>query len=111
MKVIVLRKVVVYLENLTQALYDEEYFGYKEDARKYVKELYADIEKSLPTRLHKSAPEYFDKYGKNMYYAVFKKNKRTSWYVFFRLYKKDKEIFYQIRYIANNHIVARYLLP
>ena len=111
MRVIALRKVVVYLENLIQVLYNEGYFSYKEDSRKYVKELYADIEKNLPTRLHKTAPEQFNKYGKNMYYAVFKKNKRTSWYVFFRLYKKDNEIIYQIRYIANNHIVAQNLLP
>ena len=64
MKVIALRKVVVYLENLMRVLYDEGYFSYKDDSRKYVKELYADIEKNLPTRQHKPAPEYFDKYGK-----------------------------------------------
>ena len=111
MKVIVLRKVVAYLENLIQVLYDEEYFSYKEVSRNYVKELYAEIEKQLPTKLHKPAPEYFEKYGKGMYYAVFKKSKRTSWYVFFRMYRKGNEIIYQIRYIANNHIVAQHFLP
>ena len=47
MKVIVLRKVVAYLENLIQVLYDEEYFSYKEESRNYVKELYAEIEKQF----------------------------------------------------------------
>jgi len=111
MKVIALRNVVAYLEDLIQVLYKEEYFGYKEEARNYVKELYAEIEKTLPMHLHKPAPEYFEKYGKGMYYAVFKKNKRTSWYVFFRMYRKENEVIYQIRYIANNHIIAQYFLP
>ena len=109
MKVIALQKVTDYLERLMLILYEKEYFGFKEDARKYVRDLYADIEQNLPTHRHRPAPTYFDKYGKNMRYAVFKKNRRTHWYVFFRAYKKDNEIIYQIRYIGNNHTIAQYL--
>jgi hypothetical protein len=42
-------------------------------------------------------------------YAVFKESKNTHWYVFFRVYKKNGEDIYQVRYIANNHTVAQYL--
>jgi len=33
--------------------------------------LLEDIKINLPEKLHKPAPKYFDKYGKNMEYAVF----------------------------------------
>jgi len=44
-----------------------------------------------------------------MKYAIFIKNRHTSWYVFFKIYRKDREIFYVVRYIANNHEIAQYL--
>jgi len=109
MRVIVLPKVYDFLENLVIILYEKEYFGFEQAARKYVDELYEDITKTLPIQVKKPAPPYFDKYGKGMYYAVFKKSKRTSWYAFFRIYEKNDELIYQIRYIANNHTVAQYL--
>jgi len=109
MKVIVLPGVYQYLENLVIILYENEYFGFEEDARKYVDNLYNDITTNLPNCIKRIAPKYFDKYGKGMYYASFRKNKRTTWYAFFRIYKKNGENVYQIRYIANNHIVAQYL--
>ncbi|MDR1716020.1 MAG: hypothetical protein LBS20_09250 [Prevotella sp.] len=45
------------------------------------------------------------KYGKGMYYSVFKKNNNTSWYVFFH---HEDDIYY-IRYIGNNHNCAQCL--
>ena len=93
---------------MKKVLFEKEYFGFEESAIKYVNDLFDDIVATIAIRPHKPAPEYFDKYGKNMEYAVFRKNKRTSWYVFFRVYKQNDEIVYQIRYIANNHSVAQY---
>ena len=78
-------------------------------SRSYSEDLLDDILNTLPERLHKPAPVYFDKYGKDMEYASFKKNKRTTWYVFFEIYEDNGEIFYLVRYIANNHTVAQYL--
>ena len=43
------------------ALYENEYFGFKYTAKKYVDDLFDDIETNLPNYLHKSAPAYFDK--------------------------------------------------
>jgi hypothetical protein len=80
-----------------------------EAAKKYVEDLFEDIEITLPIRVSKPAPPYFDRFGKNMKYAIFKKNKHTTWYVFFTTYKEDEETIYLVRYIANNHTVAQYL--
>jgi len=109
MKIIAIPKVQQYFESLKKILFENEYFGFEETAQKYVDDLFEDVKTNLPTRLKRPAPPYFDRYGKNMYYAVFVKNKRTQWYVFFRMYKKNGEDIYQIRYISNNHVIAQYL--
>jgi len=110
-RVIFLPEVRQYYQSLVPILYEKGYFSYKEDARKYVKELIFDIKTNLPNRPKRPAPKYFsDRYGMGLYYAVFKvKNKRTQWYAFFRLYKKDGELLYQVRYITNNHKDAQHL--
>jgi len=108
MNVIVLPEVLDYLDDLVIILYEKEYFGFLETSRNYAKGLLEDIKTTLPTRLHKPAPAYFDRYGKEMEYTGFRKNKHTTWYVFFETYEKNEEIFYLVRYIANNHTVAQY---
>ena len=75
----------------------------------YVNDLIFDIKTKLPTRQHKPAPPYYEKYGKELYYAIFKKNKRTSWYAFFSKYEENEKIVYLIRYIGNNHTDAHHL--
>ena len=109
MKVLATPEVIDYLEDLTTILYEEKYFGTEKYAQKHVNELIDDIKITLPTRLSKSAPEYFDKYGKNMFYAFFRKNKRTTWYVFFTKYEENGETICLIRYITNNHTDAQHL--
>ena len=107
--VIYLPKVLRYLEHLVNILYDHGYFGFRDNAKKYVKELFDDITENLPTHLKKPAPKHFDKYGKNMLYAIFRKNRQTAWYVFFTKYMENGEAFYLVRYIANNHVISQYL--
>jgi hypothetical protein len=109
MRVTAIPEVLEYIENLVPVLYEKGYFSYKESARKYVDDLYDDIQINLPTNQHRPAPKYYDKYGKGMYYAVFRKNKRTCWYAFFNKYKENGEIIYLIRYLGNNHTDAHYL--
>jgi len=108
MKVLVIPKVYDYLDNLVTILYEKEYFGFEDFAINYVDELLDEILMTLPARLHKPAPKYFEKYGKGMYYAIFEKNKRTSWYVFFTKYY-ERETIFLVRYIANNHVIAQHL--
>jgi hypothetical protein len=109
MKVIAIPEVVEYIESLVPILYRNGYFSYEDSARKYVDDLYDDIEANLPTKLHRPAPRYFNRYGRGMKYAAFKKSKHTTWYAFFKTYNMGGETVFLIRYIANNHIIAQYL--
>lgn len=108
-RVLVLPEVRQYLRELIEILFDHEYFGFEETAVKYVEDLFEDIKVLLPTRSKRLAPAYFSRYGKDMYYCTFKKSKRTQWYVFFNIYSENGELLYLIRYISNNHMVARLL--
>ncbi|MDR0733492.1 MAG: hypothetical protein LBF08_05485 [Dysgonamonadaceae bacterium] len=105
MKVVFDLEVEEYLSQLVDILYDKEYFGLKESAYQYVDALIDDIEYGIRNKSKKPAPTYFNRYGKNMSYAIFKKNDNTQWYVFFN---RDDDIYY-IRYIGNNHTCAQYL--
>ena len=108
-KVIAIPEVYEYLENLVDILYVNDYFGFEDSAVNYVKELIDNMDTTLPIRLHKPAPKYFDRYGKNLYYATVKKNDRTSWYAFFTKHCQNDEIIYLVRYISNNHVIGQFL--
>ena len=92
MKVLAIPEVRQYLYELSLILYEKDYFSYFETAEKYVDELFYDINTTLANRQKKIAPPYFEKYGKNLLYAVFKKNKTTQWYVFFNVYEDNSEL-------------------
>jgi len=109
MQIIYLKKVRVYFENLIPKLYDLGYFSYIETAKRYVDEIFTEIEQQLPIQRHRPAPVRFERYGKGMKYIVIRKNKRTHWYIFFKTIQKDGETIYKVRYIANNHVIAQYL--
>jgi hypothetical protein len=107
--VLFLPEVHRYFKDLIPVLYEKGYFSYLDASQKYVQDLIDDIMANLPTMLHKPAPKYFDKYGKEMKYAGFRKNKNTMWYIFFKIYKEKEEIFYLVRYIGNNHTISQYM--
>ena len=110
MNVYTIAEVKQYLNDLITILYEKGYFSFEDTAKKYVDELLDEIITKLPTKLKRPAPKYFtDRYGKELYYAVFPKNKRTQWYAFFRMYQKDGKRYYQVRYLANNHIISQHL--
>jgi len=109
MNVIFSPKVEEYLFELMEILYEQGYFGFKESAVQYVKDLIFDIRTKLPTSLKRTAPEYFSKYGEKLLFSMFKKSKTTQWYVFFNLYENKGEFIYLVHYISNNHIIAKYL--
>jgi hypothetical protein len=109
MKVRILPEVLDYLDELVITLYEKEYFGFKESSKKYVKELFQNIKTTLPIRLHKPAPKHFERYGKDLHYASFNKNNRTTWYAFFTKHQQDEDIIYLVRYISNNHVAGQFL--
>lgn len=109
MKIIFLQETLDYFNELSTLLFEQDYFGFEENALKYVDDLLNDIKKNVHARVQKPAPVYFDRYGKRMFYATFKKSKNTQWYVFFTKYKDRGETVYLIRYIGNNHTISQHL--
>lgn len=109
MKIEFQSEVLEYFNDLTTLLYEEGYFGFRENALRYVDELLDDIRANLPFKPKKPAPPYFSRYGQNLLYASFRKNRSTQWYVFFNLYRQGGETVFLIRYIGNNHVLAQYL--
>ena len=104
-----LPEVVDYFEELAWVLHTEGYFGEYEYSRKYADDLMKNIKNNLPIKSHKPAKPHFDRYGKGMYYASFKKNRDTTWYAFFNKYLDNGKTVYLVRYINNNHMIAKYL--
>jgi len=109
MRVLFLPEVREYFDILADILFEEEYYSFEENAQQYAKELFDDIETTLPTRWKKPAPNHFEKYGKNMYYSGFRKNRNTTWYAFFTKYEENGETIYLVRHIENNHTAAHFL--
>jgi hypothetical protein len=109
-KVLFLPEIRDYFHELAQILYEKGYFGFEDTAIQYAEDLFNDIADTLPIKHKKHAPAYFDQYWKGMSYAVFKKNERTQWYVFFNTYISGGETVYLVRYMSNNHAIAKFLL-
>jgi len=109
MRIVFSAKVEDYFFELIETLYEKEYFGFKESATTYVRDLIMDIQNNLETVPKRQAPPYFNKYGKNLYYAFFRKNKQTQWVVFFSTYLDQKEEIHMIEYVTNNHSISHLL--
>ncbi|MFV0376803.1 MAG: hypothetical protein ACK5JD_05805 [Mangrovibacterium sp.] len=109
MKIIFLPEALDYFNELSAILYQKDYFGFEDSALRYVDELLDDIQTSLHFRPKYIAPSYFDRYGKEMYYCSFRRNKQTTWYIFFSIYQADNERVYLVRYISNNHVTGQFL--
>lgn len=103
-----LPEVLDYFNELSSTLYEKNYFGFEENALEYVDDLLNEIEATLHVRQKRNAPPYFNKYGRDMYYSSFLKNKNTEWYVFFNVYQKQGETIYLVRFISNNHVSAQH---
>ena len=97
-------EVEIFFDELTEILFDKEYFGFKDSAKLYVTELVQEIIRTIHNKHKRIAPEYFSKYSLNLQYTAYKRNK-TTWYVFFHFANNT----YYIRYIGNNHNVGQYL--
>lgn len=104
-KVEYLENVVHYLNNLIDVLFSKDYLGSIETAKQYVVDLENYIEQNIPKIPKQPAPSYFSRYGKSMHYIIYRPNRNTTWYIFF----KQKDNRYLIRYITNNHVEEQYI--
>ncbi len=86
------------INDLSNLLFQREYFSYYEYALNYVDKLTFFIEKEMVDFPHKLSPYPLNKFG--TYYAFYKPNNRTTWYIFFEKNKNH----YLITHISNNHI-------
>ncbi len=86
-----------FLDELIFILYNENYFGFIENAESYVDEIYDSTKAYILLKQYKKSPEKLKKHGN--FYVTFKVNKKTTWYIFFN--KKDNK--YLVKYITNNH--------
>ena len=61
MQISYLKNVRIYFENLIPTLHDLGYFSYIETAKKYVDEIFTEIESQLPIQIPRPAPAHFEK--------------------------------------------------
>ena len=109
MSVLFLPEVSRQFVELAEILYDKGYMNFLNTAIEYSESLFREIQSELPIKVHRKAPDWFNRYGKDMFYAVFPKSRQTTWYVFFNVYEVGGETVYLVRQLSNNHIIAQYL--
>lgn len=90
------------LFNLFRLLYEQNYLSTYEYAWSYVEDILNDIEQNIETKLKRDAPRAFAQFGNNLQYITYKRNNRTTWYIFF----EEKDDCYFVTYITNNHVSA-----
>ena len=83
MRVLIKPVIKEYFLELVIALTEKGYFSYEEDSIDYVNDLFLEIKTNLPKMRHISAPKYYERYGKDLYYAIIRTNKHIHWYPFF----------------------------
>ena len=98
------RDVLLFLDELMDILIEKGYFSFYEYSAQYVEDLVNYVKNNISIKPHKSAPAHFSKYGSNMFYITYNRNKRTTWYIFFQ----KTDYFYFVRYITNNHVAGQY---
>ena len=94
------KDVLLSLDELIDILINKGYFSFYEYSVQYIEDLVFYIKNNIELQYHKKAPVYFSKYGNNLFYIIYKRNKQTTWYVLFQ--KTEQRYF--IRHITNNHI-------
>lgn len=108
-RVLFLPEVVNQFLELAEILYQKGYLGFKEVAIDYSEQLFKDIQTNLPQKVKKDAPSYFKRYGNEIFYSSFSKNKHTTWYVFYSIHEQEGETIFLVRHLGNNHVIAHHL--
>lgn len=85
------------VEDLVFTLFLQDYFGFFENAQKYVNNIYIFVRENIATYPVKNTPENCKQYGEK--YLLYKANANTTWYIFF---SQEGNVYF-IQFIANNH--------
>ena len=91
---------------LIDDLYQKEYFGFLNEAKEYVLEIEQYFKSEIPKLhqlgLNKKAMPYFEKYGKDLFFASYRRTKtHTTWYAFYEIFDNR---YFKVVHIINNHI-------
>lgn len=100
------RATLAYLDGLIDLLIEKGYFSFYDSSYSYIEDIKNYIVDNIQTRPKYKAQPRFTRYGKNMYYITYKRNRQTTWYIFFTIHGKDNIL---IRYITNNHVSAQHI--
>lgn len=104
MKILYTELTKEYLNELIEILYNKHYFSFRRYAKKYVESVVKEMEATIHIKQKYEASSHFSRYGQDLYYVAYPKNKRTTWYFFFTYH--PMEDIYFIRYISNNHVAG-----
>ncbi|MDR2205098.1 MAG: hypothetical protein LBE36_02915 [Flavobacteriaceae bacterium] len=85
-----------YINNLILLLYEQEYFGFLEDAIEYKNRIIDYIEQNISTFPAKPTPFLLRKLGSQ--YIFYKANQRTTWFIFF----EENDNIFLVTHITNN---------
>ena len=90
---------------LIDTLYQKKYFGFLNEAKRYVSEIEIYFKTEIPILhrlgLSKKAMPYFEKYGENLFFVTYTRSQsRTTWYAFFEIFD---ETYFKVVHITNNH--------
>jgi hypothetical protein len=72
------RNVLLFLDELTDILIDKGYFSFYENSAQYMEDLVSYIKKNIAIKQQNPAPPYFSKYGDDLLYITYKRNKQTT---------------------------------
>ena len=103
-KVVFASNVELYLKDLIDVLFEEEYFGFMSSAIDYVDDLIDFIIKNILSAKQTKTYKELNQFGK--FYITYQSNHRTTWYILFD--KSQEEV--TVTFIFNNHEkFAKYL--
>ncbi len=80
-KIIYIPEVEIFLEDLVDILFYEEYFGFEDAAQSYAEKIVHFIEQDIQNFPARKTLEILKNFGSN--YIFYKSTQRTTWYVFF----------------------------
>lgn len=86
-----------YLAKLIDTLYEQNYFGFKEDAKSYVQEIILFVMNNDFKFNVTKTPKKLEKFGSK--FLKYKANNQTTWYIFF----DERDHQFLINHMMNNH--------
>ena len=95
-------------EESVKELVARNYFSEEDYAVDYMRDIFRHFALNLEHSVRTNAPAYFERYivdGHELYYVIYRKSSRTTWYAFF----EELDKVYSIVYLATNQLIGHRL--